>query len=229
MASVVEPSAVYQTIILALFTALALFAGHRVGAGQAASAGQRANTAAVANLFAAPFGLLLPIPALIHADSGVTASVMAVSVAIIALAIRRFLGRTWAITPYGIALWTTLLAIPQARSSEADLGLYALIGVSLPVALLLVIAALATVAALWENVPAAMIAPAAIAWLALFGRIDPLPALIVALAIFAREQPRSISSVGAAGIFPGWSRARSARSGRSTRSAFPIPVDPTIR
>src|SRR5678816_3235956 len=29
-----------------------------------------------------------------------------------------------------------------------------------------------------------MIAPAAIAWLALFGRIDPLPALVVALALF---------------------------------------------
>ncbi|HEY7022260.1 MAG TPA: zinc ribbon domain-containing protein [Ktedonobacterales bacterium] len=183
--AIVRPSAVYQTVILALFTALALLAGHRIGAGRPASAGQRANTAAVANLFAAPFGLLLPIPALIHADSGVTASVMAVSVAIIALAIRRFLGRTWAITPYGIALWTTLLAIPQAGTSEADVGLYAQIGVSLPVALLLVIAALATVAALWENAPAAMIAPAAIAWLALFGRIDTIPALVVALAIFA--------------------------------------------
>jgi hypothetical protein len=174
---IVRPSAVYQTVILALFTALALFAGHRV------ATGQRANAAAVANLFAAPFGFLLPIPALTHADSGVTASVMAVSVAIAALVIRRFLGRTWAITPYGVALWTTLLAIPQARSSEADLGLYMQIGVSLPVALLLVIAALATVAALWENVAAAMIAPALIAWLALFGRIDPLPALVVALIV----------------------------------------------
>jgi hypothetical protein len=183
--AIVRPSAVYQTIILGLFTALALLAGHRVGAGRPASAGQRVNAATVANLFAAPFGLLLPIPALTHANSGVTASAMAVGVAIVALAIRRFLGRTWAITPYGVALWTTLLAIPQARSSEADLGLYALIGVSLPVALLLVITALATVAALWENTPAAMIAPAAIAWLALFGRIDPLPALVVALAIFA--------------------------------------------
>lgn len=177
--ALVQPSAVYQTIILALFTALALLAGHRV------ATGPRANAAAAGNLFALPFGLLLPIPALIHAQSGVTASAMAVSVAIVALVIRRFLGRTWAITPYIIALWTTLLAIPQAGRSEADAGLYALVGVSLPVALLLVIAALATVAALWENVPAAMIAPAAIAWLALFGRIQPLPALVVALALLA--------------------------------------------
>ncbi len=169
----VEPSAAYQTIILALFTALALFAGNRLG------------NAVAANLFAIPFGLLLPIPALTHADSGVTASVTAVSIAIVALAVRRFLGRNWAITLYGVALWTTLLAIPQAGYDQADVGLYAQIGVSLPVALLLVIAALATVAALWENIPAAMIAPAAIAWLALFGRIGAIPALAVALAIFA--------------------------------------------
>jgi hypothetical protein len=169
---VVEPSAVYQTIILALFTALALFAGNRLG------------NAVAANLFAIPFGLLLPVPALTHADSGVTASVTAVSIAVVALAVRRLLGRNWAITLYGVALWTTLLAIPQAGYDQADIGLYAQIGVSLPVALLLVIAALATVAALWENAPAAMIAPAAIAWLALFGRIDTIPALIVALAIF---------------------------------------------
>jgi hypothetical protein len=175
--ALIRPSAAYQTIILALFTTLALLAGNRV------ATGQPANRVVIANLFAAPFGLLLPIPALTQAHSGVTASVLAVSVAIIALAVRRFLGRSWAITLYGVALWTTLLAIPQARASEADLGLYALIGVSLPVALLLVIAALATVAALWENVPAAMIAPAAIAWLALFGRIEPLPALVVALMI----------------------------------------------
>jgi hypothetical protein len=169
---IVEPSAVYQTTILALFTALAFVAGHRAG------------NAAAAN-FALPFGLLLPIPAVTQAHNGLTASVLAVSVAIAALAIRRVLGRNWAIvTPYVIALWTTLLALFQAGSSEADVGLYALIGVSLPVALLLVIAALATIAALWENVPAAMIAPAAIAWLALFGRIDPLPALAVALALF---------------------------------------------
>jgi hypothetical protein len=170
---VVEPSAAYQTIILALFTTLALFAGNRLG------------NAVAANLFAIPFGLLLPIPALTHADSGVTASVTAVSIAIVALAVRRVLGRNWAITLYGVALWTTMLAIPQAGYDQADVGLYAQIGISLPVALLLVIAALATVAALWENAPAAMIAPAAIAWLALFGRIDAIPALIVALAIFA--------------------------------------------
>jgi hypothetical protein len=169
---VVSPSAVYQTSILALFTALALFAGNRLG------------NAVAANLFAIPFGLLLPIPALTHADSGVTASVTAVGIAIVALVVRRFLGRNWAITLYGVALWTTLLAIPQAGYDQADVGLYAQIGVSLPVALLLVIAALATVAALWENAPAAMIAPAAIAWLALFGRIDAISALVVALAIF---------------------------------------------
>ncbi len=109
----------------------------------------------------------------------------AVTIAIVALAVRRFLGRNWAITLYGVALWTTVLAIPQAGYDQADVGLYAQIGVSLPVALLLVIAALATIAALWENIPAAMIAPAAIAWLALFGRIGAIPALAVALAIFA--------------------------------------------
>jgi hypothetical protein len=168
----VEPSAAYQTIILALFTALALVAGNRLG------------NAVVANLFALPFGLLLPIPALTHAHSGVVASVTAVTFAVIALAVRRFLGRGWAVTLYGVAVLTTLLAIPQAGYDQADVGLYGLLGVSLPVALLLVIAGLATVAALWENAPAWMIVPAAIAWLALYGRIEPLAALVVALAIY---------------------------------------------
>ena len=102
-----------------------------------------------------------------NAAQGLPLSLMALASALIALGLRRALGRTWAYAPYAVTLWLTAVAAVHARIPGVDTAGWAALGIPFAAGLLLVVALLAGIAAWWEQHPAAMVAPVSLAFVAL--------------------------------------------------------------
>jgi hypothetical protein len=170
---VVAPQADYQTTVLALFTAAALLVGAR----------ERLPVAT--GVTVGLFGLLLPLPYVLNSGDGVPASLLALGSALLALALRRTLGRRWALPLYGVTLWVTLLAVRHDVAPEVNTAGWAWLGVAFAAWLVLALAVLATVAALLEGVPTTTIAPAVLALGAVILTSDTVARTALMFALFA--------------------------------------------
>lgn len=163
-----------HVVFFATLAALALIAGYRL---------QRPVWAGLVTAFFG--GLAMWVIETVPDRPGETV-VAALGMAVLALAIRRWLGRTWAFGPYALAVWGALVGwavLNQLASSLAGEPIR-LIGIKPGDWLLLAAAVLATGAALLENIPWTMAAPAALAFAALVhGSADPRPQVAIALAL----------------------------------------------
>lgn len=160
-------------------------------------AGWRARLTVLAEIAFVYLGLLLPLPYLLLENREELPLVaLAVGCAVVALAVRRVLGRAWAYAPYAVALYVIALAALKATDPRVSTAGWALLGVSFATSVLLAGAALATLAAWWETHPLAMVAPAGLALLAAALNRDALGQGVVVLAIVY------------AGLLVSWRRGR---------------------
>jgi hypothetical protein len=147
----------YTTLVLTVFAVLALLGGVR----------QREPL--VGNLLVGFFGVLATLPFTVGSESdGVGVTLVALAPALAALSIRQLLGLRWAYAPYVVAFWATIAAsIHLVLTPDMSTRDWLLLGIPFAAQLLLTVAALATLAALWERFPWAMAIPAFLAFLAL--------------------------------------------------------------
>lgn len=183
----VTPQPDYQTALLLLFLLLAL----------AASLAGRWPPVVTA-LTVGSFGMLLPLPYLPTRD-GLTPSLLAVAVALLALLVRSLRGRTAALALYGVALWLAATSAVHAAVPGVGTVSWSALGISFAAWELLLVAWLATLAALMEGTPLASVAPAALALGAAALTRDPVARAVVMFvlfgvgAIFARVRGRDWS------------------------------------
>lgn len=137
---------VYGTIVLSAFAVLTLVAGVR----------ERARWAG--NVLSAFFGVLATLPLTFGTEAdGVRVALVALVPALLALIIRRVLGRVWSFGPYVVALWATVAATAHLElSRQITTHDATFLGIPFAAWLPLVVAVLATVIALWEGSPWAM-------------------------------------------------------------------------
>ncbi len=146
----------YQTAVLLIF-ALAAFIAAR-----------RERQPLVGGLAVGFFGVLACLPWAFSESNTLYGSFLAVGVAVAALAVRRTLGRPWALPLYGVGLWAILLA--GVHASVPGVTTEKVVALDLPFAawLLIVYTALALVGAFWEGAPWAATVPAALGLWAMF-------------------------------------------------------------
>lgn len=143
--------AIYATLILGLYVLLALLAGWR------------AHQALAGGVVAGFFGALLPFPLSVAGGDSkfiLAAAITTVVVALAGLGIRGLLGRASALPIYLIALWTALVIGLRTLATPSVPAEWGPLGVPFGAWLLLVLAALATVAILWDNLTWALFIPA---------------------------------------------------------------------
>ncbi len=143
--------AIYATLILGLYVLLALLAGWR------------AHQPLAGGVVAGFFGALLPFPLSVAGGDSrfvLAAAITTVVVALAGLGIRALLGRASALPLYLIALWTALVVGLSTLANPATPVDWGFLGVPFSAWLLLVFAALATVAILWDNLTWAVFIPA---------------------------------------------------------------------
>ena len=143
--------AIYATLILGLYVLLALLAGWR------------AHQPLAGGVVAGFFGALLPFPLSVAGGDSrfiLAAAITTVMVALAGLGIRGLLGRVSALPMYLIALWTALVIGLRTLASPSVPAEWGPLGVPFSAWLLLVLAALATVAVLWDNLAWAVFIPA---------------------------------------------------------------------
>lgn len=136
------------TLVLGFYVLFALVAGWRV------------HQEPIAGVVAGGFGLLLPLPLIVTTQiSDFAMAAFAIITMLLALAIRRVLGRPSSIAAYLTALWVaslvcgSVLLYPSAPA-------WRFLGFSSGIWLSLVIAVLATIAILWDTMPWALFIPA---------------------------------------------------------------------
>jgi len=162
----IMPQPDYQTTLLALFALSALAAG---------IAARRPSATA---LTAGIFGLLLPLPYLPSSD-GLTPSLLAVALCLLVLLLRPLAGRTAALPLYGIALWAVVTSTVHAAVPGVSTASWSSLGITFAAWELLLVATIATVAALIEAEPlvttlAALLALSAVPLIA-----DPVARVVV--------------------------------------------------
>lgn len=163
-----------HVVFFVALAALALIAGYRL---------QRPVWAGLVTAFFG--GLAIWVIETVPDRPGETVAA-ALGMAVLALAIRRWLGRTWAFGPYALAVWGALVGWAVLNQLESSLAgePIRLIGIRPGDWLLLAVAVLATIAALLEDIPWTMAAPAVLAFAALVhGSADPRPKVAIALAL----------------------------------------------
>lgn len=162
-------STTYQVEVLLVFMAAAF------------SAGLRERKPGLANPVVGFFGLLVALPYLlenlrffggsvpvIQDNSTLHEVFLALGLAAAALAVRRLLGRTWAVTLYLVALWTVALAgLKSAFHTTVLPDWYAATGIPFMAWVLLFFSALAYVVALWEKQVLATVVAGALAFWAI--------------------------------------------------------------
>jgi hypothetical protein len=152
-----NPSADTQTIILVIFLILAVAAAWLL---QLRVAG---------GIVVGLFGVLASIPWIqAGGAASLKGAVMALALALAALAIRRALGRAWAVPLYVAGLWSVVLAVLAAVALDAVTAGWAVLDVPFATLLLLAVAVIASAIALAEGVPWATALPAALALWAVF-------------------------------------------------------------
>ncbi len=162
----------YQTFVLAAFAVGALIAG------------QRENEPISSGVAAGTFGALAVLPLTLGASNGLVVALVGLLPALVALGLRRLLGRTWAIAPYAVAAWAVLIAGGQLALGPVSTHSWSALGISFAALFLLVMAVPATIAALWEDQAWMMVFPALLALFAI-GMIQDQyarPVLVLALA-----------------------------------------------
>ncbi|MBA3825844.1 MAG: zinc ribbon domain-containing protein, partial [Ktedonobacterales bacterium] len=163
----------HATLMLTLFAAAALVAG------------RRENEPLLGGLAAGFFGVLavLPLGTTSHNDPLLFA--LAVVPALAALALRRLMGGAWAVAPYVVALWATLICVARLQGTGAPGGTVA-------TWLLLTQMALAIAAAVLEDQAWLTLFPAGLGLWATLSPPDthasiPLAYLLVALGLGLRQ------------------------------------------
>jgi hypothetical protein len=167
----ITPQPDYQTALLLLFLLLGL------------AAGLEAQASAATLIITGFFGLLLPLPYLPTRD-GLTPSLLAVAIALLALLVRSLRGRTAALALYGVALWLAAASAIHAAIPGVNTPIGPLLGISFAGWELLLIAWLATLAALMEGTPLASVVPAALALGAAALTHDPVAGAVLAFILF---------------------------------------------
>ncbi len=184
----ITPQPDYQTTLLALFALSAL------------AAGAIARRPLATLLTSGFFGLLLPLPYLPSSD-GLTPSLLAVALCLLALLVRPLAGRTVALPLYGIALWAVVTSTLHATAPgvSTSTASWSALGIAFAAWELLLVAWLATLATLMEGEPAttALAALLALGAVPLIGdsiaRVVVMFALIGTGALFAYLRGRAWS------------------------------------
>ncbi len=147
----------YTTLVLTLFALLALLGG------------LRERQPLVGNLLVGFFGLLATLPFTAGRETdGVVVALVALVPSVAALGIRRMFGLRWAYAPYIVAFWATLTVTSHLiLTPDISTRGWIFLGISFAAWVLLAVAALATVAALWERFAWTMAVPAFLAFFAL--------------------------------------------------------------
>ncbi len=185
-ATVIMPQPDYQTALLLLFLLASL------------AVGIEARLPVATSVTVGFFGLLLPLPYL-PSGEGVTPSLLAVALCLLALLVRSLRSRVDAVALYGVALWLTLTSALHAAAPGVSTASWSLLGVSFAGWELLLIAWFATLATLMEGAPQASVVPAALALGAVALTSDPVARVVVMFApfgvgaIFARLRGRDWS------------------------------------
>jgi hypothetical protein len=136
------------TLVLGFYVLLALVAGWRV------------HQEPIAGIVAAGFGLLLPLPFIVTANiSDFAMAAFAIITALLALAIRRVLGRPSSVAAYLTALWVAILVCGSVLLHPSAHA-WRFLGFSSGIWLSLVIAVLATIAIVWDTMPWVLFIPA---------------------------------------------------------------------
>lgn len=143
----------YATVLLAVFAAAAL------------AAGRSGNMPVMGGLATGFFSALAVIPFSFANPNGIAITLTAMIPAVAALSVRRLLGRQWAVAPYVVALWATLLATTQLLRPDVSTAGWSALGIPYVAWVVFAVAALGCIAALWENDARAMAAPALLALL----------------------------------------------------------------
>lgn len=164
---------VYQTGILLAFTAAAFVAGWRM------------RWPLAGGLAAGGFGVLLALPFALNDTNALPGAALALGLALAALGVRRALGRAWAWAPYAIAVVALAVGVLHASARGANTAGWEALGLPFGAWLLLVGAALAVVAALWERVPLATSVAALLGLWAVLLPIHHAPAIGLVLALAA--------------------------------------------
>ena len=141
------------------------------------------------------FGALIPLPLLLlpHATSANTREVavgslcaLTLALAAAALIVRRTQGRQWALAPYAVALWTTILAAGAAETYTIPVT-----GWNLASILLFAVAVMATLASLSETAswaPMTMAVPAVLAVVGTLSTRDAVAEVVLIFALIAMAQ-----------------------------------------
>jgi hypothetical protein len=162
----------YQTLVLAAFAVGALIAGWRE------------NEPISSGIATGIFGALAVLPLTFGTSNGLVVALVGLLPALVALGLRRLLGRTWAIAPYAVAAWAVSIAGGQLALGPVSTQSWSALGIPFAALFLLVMVVPATIAALWEDQAWMMIFPALLALFAI-GMIQDQyarPVLVLALA-----------------------------------------------
>lgn len=168
----ITPQADYQTVILALFLLAALLIGLRT------------RLSLVADLTVGFFGLLLPWPYALTPD-GVTDSALALGLALLALLVRVAFTRRATVALYAVALAATIVTTLHAARPGVWTASESWLGISFAAGELLVIAALALLATVYEGTAPATIIPALLSVGAVYFTPDAISAVALTFALVA--------------------------------------------
>jgi hypothetical protein len=161
----------YQTLVLTTFAVAALIAG------------RRENEPISSGFAAGIFGAVAVLPLTLGTNNGLEVALVGLLPALVALGLRRLLGRAWAIAPYAVAGWAIFIAEAQLALGPVSTHSWSVLGISFAALFLLVMAVPATVAALWEDQAWMMILPATLLVIAIATIDDPYARSVLTLAL----------------------------------------------
>lgn len=138
----------YQTTVLAAFSICSFVAGRRDHAPIAGSIG------------AGVFGALAVLPLTLGAHDGVTIAVAGLAPSLVALALRRTLGRRDTLPFYAVAIWAAVIAQVRFASGPVTTSAWIALGIPFAAWFMLAVTIPGAIAAFWEGHPWLLLVPA---------------------------------------------------------------------
>lgn len=137
----------YQTAVLTIFAICSLVAGRRDG------------TSIAGDIGGGIFGALAVLPLTLGEQNGVTIAVVGLAPSLVALALRRPLGRRDTLPLYVVALWAAVIAQVRLTTGPVTTASWVALGIPFAAWFMLAVAIPAAVAAFWEGYAWLMLAP----------------------------------------------------------------------
>ncbi|HEX9069188.1 MAG TPA: hypothetical protein VF807_10500, partial [Ktedonobacterales bacterium] len=168
---ITQPSHIYQTGVIALFTILAL------------ALGRVERQPILGNLASGFFAMFLPLFLLADAPDPLVPAIVTLVLGGLTIAARLVFGRNYAFALYFASLWLTLFVSSYAAAAHRDPTWLAATSLTLAAAVSFAMAVLATFSALLERHGAAMIVPAALALLGVAYLPDAIASTVAVVAM----------------------------------------------